>query len=187
MTNVKVEKVVDAGPSEVAKAAAEWFMVEMDYPNLSKPARAAFDLGVALASSPAYREFVATDGYRELKARLNPGYVLSSGPAPKETKARAKSNHQPVAGSDPTAAEIRDWAAAAGYEVPARGRLPQIVKDAYVAEAKKAAKPKAAAKAPKAAVKLTSAERRKQILAATGAKKSGRASRNTTAAGETDY
>lgn len=41
-----------------------------------------------------------------------------------------------TAGSAPagsSAREIREWATQAGYEVPARGRLPQSVLDAYAA------------------------------------------------------
>lgn len=34
-------------------------------------------------------------------------------------------------GSEPSAAAIREWATASGYEVPARGRIPAEIRRAY--------------------------------------------------------
>lgn len=40
---------------------------------------------------------------------------------------------RPTASGSPNSKEIRQWAVEAGYEVPARGRLPQSLVDEYTA------------------------------------------------------
>ncbi|KOS57403.1 histone-like nucleoid-structuring protein Lsr2 [Rhodococcus rhodochrous] len=47
-------------------------------------------------------------------------------------KRRGGTARQPAAGA-PSSRDIREWAIEAGYEVPARGRLPQSLVDEYTA------------------------------------------------------
>lgn len=137
-TNEKVVETVERGPKELQLAEAEWLIASGQI-ELSKPARKAFELGVALASGPAHREWVASETYVKTKERLRnqqgSAYALSGTPrnAPVKTATAKAAPNGAVLLDGLTAADVRDWATKNGHKVSSRGRLSAEIIEAFIA------------------------------------------------------
>ena len=80
----------------------------------------------------AYEIDLAANEHDALRAALAP-FVSASRPA------RTEPTHQPRASSaadrrvEPSASALRQWARENGFDVPTRGRVPELVREAYKA------------------------------------------------------
>jgi len=65
---------------------------------------------------------------RDFRKKIEP-YVANA----TRVGGRKRRGSPPGVSGSPTSKEIREWAISAGYEVPARGRMPQSLVDEYTA------------------------------------------------------
>jgi hypothetical protein len=71
------------------------------------------------------------------KKRTRRQAAATPAPEPKASKSSTKSSRK-AKKTEPTAAQIRAWALENGYVVPDRGRIPQDVREAFIASGGKA-------------------------------------------------
>lgn len=156
MTNEHVLKVVERGPRQVAQTEASWYIDQADGQIvLSGPARRAFELGVALATSPARLDFRKTDGFADAKEAERGGRTAyaTSGPLTKPQVPSTRPKKSPAASTanadEATPAEIRAWARAHSYVVEDRGRISEQIRVAYAAAQRSKAEKAAQRAAPR--------------------------------------
>ena len=77
----------------------------------------------------AYEIDLAEEEQDALRAALAP-FVAAARPAPKEQPRASVMAHVP---EDPSPRAMREWARENGFDVPSRGRVPELVREAYKA------------------------------------------------------
>jgi hypothetical protein len=160
VTDEKVLAAVEAGPKLKHREEAAWLIENGGLVGtLSKPARAAFELGIALASGAPHRAWTASPQYAEAMAKVG-----ATAPRAAARPAAAATVTEFVGVSSTT---IRDWARDNGYQVSERGRISEDIKTAYAqAQVGKPAEQPAAEPASQASgAAASAAERRAARLA----------------------
>lgn len=80
----------------------------------------------------AYEIDLAEDEQDALRAALAP-FVAAARPARTEPKGQPRASVTAHDRDDPSPGAMREWARENGFDVPARGRVPELVREAYKA------------------------------------------------------
>jgi hypothetical protein len=80
----------------------------------------------------AYEIDLAEDERDAMRDALAP-YVAAARPARSEPQEQSRASVRALTRNDPTPSAIREWAGENGFVVPTRGRVPELVREAYKA------------------------------------------------------
>lgn len=78
----------------------------------------------------AYEIDLAEDEQDALRAALAP-FVAAARPARTEPQGQPRASVSAHGPDDPTPSAMREWARDNGFDVPTRGRVPELVREAY--------------------------------------------------------
>ncbi|WP_377639283.1 Lsr2 family protein [Oryzobacter terrae] len=80
----------------------------------------------------AYEIDLAEDELDALRAAFAP-FVAAARPARTEAQGQSRASVTAPGRDDPTPSAMREWARENGFDVPTRGRVPELVREAYKA------------------------------------------------------
>lgn len=80
----------------------------------------------------SYEIDLAEDEQDALRAALAP-FVAAARPARTDPQGQPRASVTARGRDDPTPSAMREWARENGFDVPARGRVPELVREAYKA------------------------------------------------------
>lgn len=146
-----IDKIKTDGPNAVALDEAKFFVGEGHLRLKPLTSREAFELGVALGTSPAHQEYIKTGRKADIldRERTAKGTAYALPPKGRRGKDAPPDPVKEITDEVMNPARIRAWAIEQGMPVNHRGRLSQSVQDAYLAHLQmQSQKKRATAKAP---------------------------------------